>query len=71
MAQEMGDQRPAIVFYVSTDGNDRWSGRLSEANDTKTDGPFASLKRARDAIRQLECRQVAGELRRPKAYFNG
>jgi parallel beta-helix repeat protein len=64
MTQEMEDQRPAIVFYVSTDGNDRWSGRLSEPNDTKTDGPFASLQRARDAIRQLECRQVAGELRR-------
>jgi len=64
MAQEMEDQRPAIVFYVSTEGNNRWSGRLSEPNDTKTDGPFASLQRARDAIRQLECRQVAGELRR-------
>ncbi len=56
---------PVIEFYVSKDGNDRWSGRLSEPNETKTDGPFASLQRARDVVRYLECRQVNGELRNP------
>lgn len=65
MAQEIDNQASsAITFYVSNDGNDRWSGRISEPNDSKTDGPFASLKRAKDAISNLECRYVAGELRR-------
>jgi parallel beta-helix repeat protein len=65
MAQEMNDQAfSEITFYVSNDGNDRWSGRISEPNESKTDGPFASLKRAKDAVSNLECRYVAGELRR-------
>lgn len=60
----MANQRqPEISFYVSSDGDDRWSGRLSEPNQTRTDGPFATLKRAKDAIRNLECRLVTGELR--------
>jgi len=58
-----------IVFYVAPDGNDRWSGRLRAPNEERTDGPFATLPRARDAIRQMECRQVVGELRRPVNVF--
>jgi hypothetical protein len=34
------------VFYVATNGNDAWSGRLAEPNAGKTDGPFATLERA-------------------------
>ena len=30
-------------LFVSTQGNDRWSGRLPEPNADKTDGPFATL----------------------------
>jgi hypothetical protein len=41
----------ATEWYVSTAGNDSWSGRLSEPNETRTDGPFASLLRAREALR--------------------
>jgi hypothetical protein len=41
------------VFYVSTEGNDAWSGKLAEPNSAKNDGPFATLARARDAIRSL------------------
>jgi hypothetical protein len=44
---------PEIVFYVSTSGNDNWSGKLSEANADQSDGPFATLERARDAARHL------------------
>jgi parallel beta-helix repeat protein len=70
MAQEMENQTPsAITFYVSNDGNDRWSGRISEPNESKTDGPFASLKRAKDAVSNLECRFVAGELRKDVSVF--
>jgi hypothetical protein len=31
-------------FYVATNGNDAWSGRLAEPNAEKTDGPFATLE---------------------------
>lgn len=43
---------PEADFFVATDGNDNWSGRLAERNQEGTDGPFASLERARDALRQ-------------------
>jgi len=44
----------AFTLYVSPQGNDNWSGRLAKPNDQKTDGPFASLGKARDLIRQLK-----------------
>ena len=40
------------TFYVATNGNDGWSGKLLEPNALKTDGPFATLGRARDAVRE-------------------
>jgi hypothetical protein len=43
-----------INFYVTPDGNDHWSGRLPRPNPQKTDGPLASLKGARDAVRRLK-----------------
>jgi len=43
-----------INFYVSTDGNDAWSGKLDKPNREKNDGPFASITRARDAIREIK-----------------
>ncbi|CAO3438414.1 right-handed parallel beta-helix repeat-containing protein [Azospirillum doebereinerae] len=39
------------AFYVSTEGKDSWSGRLAAPNADGTDGPFASLERARDGMR--------------------
>ncbi len=44
----------ADEFYVATDGNDTWSGKLAEPNAEKTDGPFATLQRARQAVRLLK-----------------
>lgn len=44
----------AADFYVAANGNDAWSGKTAEPNATRTDGPFASLQRARDAIRTLK-----------------
>lgn len=43
-----------MEFYVSPQGNDSWSGRLAAPNRARTDGPFATLERARDAIRDLK-----------------
>jgi hypothetical protein len=42
------------AFYVSLAGNDTWSGRLPSPNENKADGPFATLERAREAIRLLK-----------------
>jgi len=41
-------------FYVSPSGNDSWSGRFAESNSGMTDGPFATLEKARDAIREMK-----------------
>jgi parallel beta-helix repeat protein len=43
-----------VVFYVATNGDDGWSGRLPQPNPGATDGPFATLARAREAVRQLK-----------------
>lgn len=45
--------KPA-VFYVSLDGNDNWSGRRVSVNTYHTDGPFATLERARSAVREYK-----------------
>jgi hypothetical protein len=42
------------TFYVAVDGQDSWSGTLAAPNAAKDDGPFATLGRARDAVRQLK-----------------
>jgi hypothetical protein len=43
-----------LKLYVSTEGNDSWSGKLRQPDRYGTDGPFASVERARDAIRTLK-----------------
>ncbi len=43
-----------LKLYVSTAGNDSWSGKINQPNLEKTDGPFATLWGARDAIRELK-----------------
>lgn len=40
-------------FHVAIDGNDAWSGRLVSPNAGRTDGPFATIARARDATRPM------------------
>jgi hypothetical protein len=45
---------PGLVLYVSPAGNDSWSGKLDGPNHTATDGPFATLEGARNAIRALK-----------------
>jgi hypothetical protein len=39
-------------FYVAENGRDDWSGRLAAPNDAESDGPFATIARARDAVRK-------------------
>ncbi len=44
----------AADFYVATNGNDGWSGKLAAPNGRRTDGPFATLERARAELRNLK-----------------
>ena len=46
--------QPFADFYVSTSGNDSWSGKLAEPNAAKTDGPFATINRAKQAVRLIK-----------------
>ena len=46
--------REGIVIYVSPDGKDTWSGRFPIPEPRRPDGPFRTIERARDAIRQLK-----------------
>jgi hypothetical protein len=41
-------------FFVSTIGSDSWSGTLAEPNANKTDGPFATLERAKNEVRNFK-----------------
>ncbi len=50
----ISDAPAAIYLYVSPSGNDQWSGSIPSPNSTNTDGPFATLGRARDAVRKLK-----------------
>ena len=45
-----------MIIYVSTQGRDEWSGLLSEPDADDTDGPVASLARARELVRQALAR---------------
>jgi hypothetical protein len=57
-----------VTLYVAPDGNDAWSGKLASPNRRKDDGPFATLQRARDAVRELK-RQQGGTLKQPVTVF--
>ena len=44
----------ATDYFVNPTGNDEWSGTTKSANADKTDGPFKTLDRAKQAIRGLK-----------------
>lgn len=43
--------RQHFDYFISPRGSDDWSGRLPDANATQTDGPFATLERAKAEVR--------------------
>ena len=47
-------QSSAADFYVASNGRDTWSGKISEPTADENDGPFATVARARDAVRELK-----------------
>jgi len=52
-------------FYVSPDGNDSWSGTLAAPNSDHSDGPFATIERAKAAVRELK-----GKVYKPKKVMD-
>ena len=46
------------TFHVSPEGNEGWSGRFEMPNAERTDGPFATLERARDAVKGPKVKPV-------------
>ncbi len=54
-------------YYVSPAGNDAWSGTRAGPNWGRSDGPFATLERARDAVRALKA--GAGGLKQPVTVY--
>jgi uncharacterized protein (TIGR03437 family) len=47
---DTGGAAATTDFYVATNGNDTWSGMLAAPNSGSTDGPFATLGRAQQAV---------------------
>ncbi|MBN1344073.1 MAG: right-handed parallel beta-helix repeat-containing protein [Phycisphaerae bacterium] len=43
-----------VVLHVASFGNDGWSGKSEKPNAEKSDGPFETIGRARDAIRRMK-----------------
>ncbi len=63
----LGFTANCTVFYVSSEGSDRWSGKLPAPNAKRTDGPFATLEKARDSIRELKVK--SGGLKAPVTVY--
>ncbi|MCK5801573.1 MAG: right-handed parallel beta-helix repeat-containing protein [Lentisphaeria bacterium] len=59
----------APKLYVSTEGDDAWSGLLPAPNADQTDGPLASLTRARDVL--LSLKKQAGLPKGATVYVRG
>jgi len=59
------------TFYVSTCGNDAWSGNLPSPNCNHTDGPFATLQHAKEASRALGTTSPRTIIIRGGSYYGG
>jgi rhamnogalacturonyl hydrolase YesR len=52
----------AEVLYIAPNGNDSWSGKLSEPNFDNSDGPLATLGEARIRVREYISDGLSGPL---------
>ena len=69
----LGKETYALTLHVAPNGKDSWTGRLSEPNAEKNDGPLASLEGARNTIRRLKLAIPAHEEIRvqvAEGYYN-
>ncbi|MGC8743042.1 MAG: hypothetical protein ACP5T0_04090 [Verrucomicrobiia bacterium] len=46
------------VFFVATNGNDNWSGKLPKPSSDFTDGPFATIQKAKEAVRLFKSKNT-------------
>ena len=53
-ASSADSKDPLADLFVAVNGNDTWTGTLSEPNAEKSDGPFASISAARAAVGELK-----------------
>lgn len=51
-----------VVLHVSPNGRDAWTGRLAEPNADHSDGPVATLDRARDLLRGRRAASEGGDV---------
>lgn len=56
-SEQQSKKLKSIEFYIAPNGNDDWSGKTPNPNRTNTDGPFATIARARNEIRKLKRQQ--------------
>jgi hypothetical protein len=59
----------AADLFVATNGNDAWSGESAAPNAANSDGPFATLQRARDEARKRKGLGPVRVLVRGGTYF--
>jgi len=52
-------RKPDADLYVAANGDDAFSGTLPGPNAERSDGPFATLDRARSAVRTLRSKRAA------------
>ena len=55
-------------FFVAVSGNDGGSGKIAESNATRTDGPFATIVRARNVVRELKLTSTQKGIWRPGGF---
>ncbi len=58
------------LYYIAPSGNDSWSGMLPTPDRTGTDGPFATLERARDAVRESRKAGIPAEVQLRKGVYS-
>src|SRR5438876_6270550 len=56
----------AQEFFVATNGNDNWSGKLATPNAARNDGPFATIAKAQEAAHATKAQSI---LVRGGTYF--
>lgn len=57
------------TYFVATNGDDSWSGAIAKSNADRTDGPFATLRAARNAARKLGTKKSRKIILQAGQYF--
>jgi len=67
----VAEGQTSAVFYVALNGKDTWSGTRPSANLSKSDGPFATLPRALEAVREARKEPGARSDRSVTIFIHG